>query len=256
MYWILQRNLFREEGFARLVDTLERYGLPYSLHTPFHGELDCEPPIPEGEKVIVMGSYALADIARKRGWTPGAFITDDLDYRTQLGHWGALMFNADAVFCQLGEVQPQENPFFIRPARDSKMFTGQVMDWPSFQEWIKVATTDSSWGKVVLSAEVMVCAPKKIVAEYRTWVVDKKVVTSSGYKRGSRAFAWANIDPMIEWFAAGIAETWSPAPAYCLDLFQTENGLFIGEVNCINSAGFYEANIGKLVEALEDLGSR
>lgn len=251
MYWVLQKDMFREEGFTRLVDTLERYELPYSIHIPFQGTLEPEPTIPEGSKVIVMGSYALAKIAKQRGWVPGAFVTEGLNYKVQLEHWGDKMFNADAKLYPLGEVPPQENPFFIRPVHDSKLFTGQVMDWPSFQEWLSTATQHSSRGHVELSAEVMVCAPKAIVAEYRTWIVDNKVVTASGYKRGSRAFHWTNVDQMIEWFAAGCAQEWSPANAYCLDIFQTENGIFVGEVNCINASGFYEANIGKLVESLE-----
>lgn len=74
MHWVLQHNVFNEAGFQRLVDTLDRLGLSYSLHkvipfvgvlsppleaqaVEYSGEFDenTEFPLPEGPK-IVMGS--------------------------------------------------------------------------------------------------------------------------------------------------------------------------------------------------------
>lgn len=41
--------------------------------------------------------------------------------------------------------------------------------------------------------------------------------------------------------------------AYVLDICRTDDGLKIIETNCINAAGFYAADLGKLVSALEEL---
>ena len=43
------------------------------------------------------------------------------------------------------------------------------------------------------------------------------------------------------------------AAAYCLDLCRTNDGIKIVEVNTINSAGFYDANVTKLIEAFTDI---
>ena len=42
MHWILQTNLFQEAEWTRLVETLEKFDLPYSVHrvVPFIGELE------------------------------------------------------------------------------------------------------------------------------------------------------------------------------------------------------------------------
>jgi hypothetical protein len=59
MHWILQNNIYSEDGFKSLVESVERLGLPFSIHKciPFVGLLDPEPR-PVQDKVIVMGSYA------------------------------------------------------------------------------------------------------------------------------------------------------------------------------------------------------
>ena len=52
MHWILQTNLFKEDEWDQMVATLERFGLPYSVHKviPFIGELVpvAQPPAGEG----------------------------------------------------------------------------------------------------------------------------------------------------------------------------------------------------------------
>lgn len=261
MHWIIQNNIYSEEGFDVLINALKTLDLPYSIHTciPFVGELDPEPR-PVQDKVIVMGSYTLALEAIKRGWTPGAFITDELDYRKQLTHWGTAMFNHDAVFTTFGKVEPQHNPFFIRPVQDTKSFSGYVTDWPEFQGFQEREIrhgnkypNDVLVGRILSpDTEVMVCPKKKIYAEYRTWIVDQRVVAWSQYKTGTMKHYAENVDERILNFAAEQAKIYSPVRAYVLDIFETPDGLRIGEVNNLNAAGFYKANMGKLIMALEE----
>jgi ATP-grasp domain, R2K clade family 3 len=261
MHWIIQNNIYSEEGFDNLISTLDTLGLPYSVHkcVPFEGTLDPEPKPIDG-KAIVMGSYTLALKAKQYGWTPGAFITEDLDYKKQLAHWGTAMFNHDAIFTTFGAVEPQKNPFFIRPVADTKSFTGFVVDWPYFENWrngeirhAKKYPDDVLNGRILsLDTEVMVCPNKRIYNEFRTWIVNGKAVAWSQYKVGTMQHYRENVDQRILSFAGEVAKIWSPAPAYVLDVFETENGLFIGEINNLNAAGFYKANMGKLIMALEE----
>lgn len=64
MYWVIQNNIYAEEGFQKLIETLERLNLTYSIHKviPFLGTIEpaCNPP---NGPVIVMGSYTLARVA-------------------------------------------------------------------------------------------------------------------------------------------------------------------------------------------------
>lgn len=273
MYWVVQNNIYSEEGHEKLVSALERLDLPHSLHkcVPFVGLLEPPAEPPEGSKVIVMGSYTMALEAQRRSWTPGSFINENLDYRVQLQHWGNKMINHGARFLKLGDCfnlsslevhQLLGQPFFIRPVVDSKSFTGSVMDLEQLQEWLgnlaKLTPEDGS--TVDLNTEVMVAPLRKIYAEYRTWVVDKKVVTASQYKFGTIKRQTADVPDQVIAYAERCAQEWSPHRAYVLDIFQADSqeedvddsAFFIGEVNNLNSAGFYAADMNKLVIALEN----
>jgi hypothetical protein len=254
-HWILQNNIYSEEGWDALVGALERLGITYSTHkcVPFAGTLEPEANPPEG-RVIVMGSYTLANHAYDRGWTPGAWL-GNLDFRTQRRHWGIHMLNVDAVIATVELLNEVWGRRFIRPVHDTKSFTGQVFDhatWAEFRTGVMNTFDAINIGPETL---VMVCSPKEIYSETRCWIVDGKVVTCSGYKVGTikRYTAPELVDAHITRFAQEMAEKWSPNRAYVMDVCETPAGLRIVEVNNLNSAGFYKADMNRLVQALESM---
>jgi hypothetical protein len=258
-HWILQNNLYSEEGFESLTDALERFGFPYSIHkcVPFVGTLEPEANPPEGP-VVVMGSYTLARHAKERGWLPGAWL-DNLDFKIQLKAWGERMLNADGTVTTIKNFAAmllQHKPFFVRPVHDTKAFTGQVFDfgsWTEFRDGIYRVQLDNP--SITINTEIMVCEKKEIHSETRTWIVDGKVVTASGYKVGTlkRYTSPEQVDARITDFAQDCATTWSPNRAYVLDVAETPDGLKIVEINNLNSAGFYKADMQRLVQALNEL---
>lgn len=264
MHWILQDNMFQEEGFKALVEALERLDLPYSIHKviPFAGTLMPEPES-KSDKVIVMGSYTLAEEAKRRGWTPGSFVNENHDYLEQLQHWDReYMFNGHCYMYPFKDVRPAlckslaDKPFFIRPVTDSKEFAGFVTDWPDFFKWQeKVVSLGADHGGTLTGDTlVMVGRVKKPLQEWRTWIVDGKVVTASQYKLGSRKTITDDVPIGVINFANKMAQIWSPAKAYVLDVVLTEGmKLEIMEVNNINASGFYAGDMQKLVMALEEL---
>lgn len=267
MYWVVQSNIYAEENYEHLLANLERCGLPFSVHkaVPFSGGIiDPQPVIPEGSKAIVMGSYSLARHARDRGWTPGAYI-DNLDFEIQREHWGDRMLNADAQIYSFGDIPFQREPFFVRPTLDTKTYTGLVVDWGQYEEWRdglrRLPETNDpvndplSISVHTLADRTMVCRKKEIWNETRTWVVNGRVVTASGYKVGTlkRYTSPEQVDARITDFANECASIWSPNRAYVLDVAETEEGLRIGEINNLNSAGWYRCDMQKLIMALEEL---
>lgn len=268
--WILQNNIYEEEGYGRILAAIERRGLPLTTVkvVPFIGELEAtsgELPLPN-EKAIVMGSYSLARVAVQRGWSPGAFL-GNLDYMVQMHHWGERMFNHDAAVVRFVDVPFQEKPFFLRPVHDTKAFTGMVLDWGQYVEWrdglLRIPEladpVNDPLGVNLLTADtpVMVCAKKEIYSETRTWVIPglgtSHVVTASGYKLGTikRYSSPEAVDPWIIDFVDESCDIWMPNEAFVMDVFDTPNGPFIGEINNLNSAGFYRADMDRLVDALE-----
>jgi len=264
MHWVIQSDIYKEENYVNLTATLERFGLSYSVHkiVPFAGTLDPEPNI-QGP-VIVLGSYSLARQAHLRGWTPGAF-TANLDFQIQRAHWHDRMLNADAKIYAFGDIPFQREPFFVRPTRDTKAYTGIVVDWGEYEKWRDSLERAPETNDPVndplgvsvhaLTDSTMVCAKKSIWSETRTWVVDGHVVTYSGFKVGTlqRYTGPEAVDQRVVDFANECAQLWSPNRAYVLDVAETAHGLKIGEVNNLNAAGWYRCDMQKLVMALENM---
>ena len=261
MHWVIQENIYRETGYADLIQVLERNQIPFSLHkvVPFIGEL--EPDINPTNPVIVIGSYSMRHLAKKKGWIPGCFDLFDINFLIQRDHWGDLLLNHDARVLKFGEIKREisdEDEVFLRPIDDSKAFAGMMIDWPELITWQKrVSELPPENGSDLRSdTTVMVANPKVIHREYRLWVVSGQIVTSCSYKTGNRVIYDPVVDGHILEFGDECISRWNPAPALVLDVCETPDGLRIVEINTINSAGFYAANIGKLVIELEDLGNR
>jgi hypothetical protein len=270
MHWILQNDLFNEVAYQKLLETLERFQIPYSIHKviPFIGELVPEPEL-DTKNVICMGSYSLRHAAKKAGWNPGVFDLEKHNFLEQMKHWGQYMLNADAVVSRFEDAQFTEDVMFICPIEDSKVFAGTVMTKEEFYTWKrKVCVLEEDFGtSLTKNTLIQVCKPKKIYAEYRFWIVNGMPVTSSLYKRGDRVIYSPEVDDHVKRFVGMILKTkdnatsitlsmandgWMPDKAWCLDVCETPEGMKVVEIGTINSCGFYAANMTDLVLALEN----
>jgi len=257
MHWILQNNLFNEKGYQTLLDTLERFSLPYTIHkvVPFVGELLPEPML-DTKNVICMGSYSLRHSAKRYGWNPGVFDLESFDFTIQKEKWGNHMLNFGAVVCRFDEVVFTEDEMFIRPIHDSKAFPGVVETADEFYAWqrdVKALNLNPDFiNPLTDDTLVMVCPPKNIYSEHRFWVVKGQVVTSSTYKTGQRVHYQPIIDERFQWYAEERIAEWQPHDAFVIDIAETGAGLKVVEINTLNSCGFYSADIQSLVMALEN----
>jgi hypothetical protein len=268
MHWILQENIFKEAAYEKLLETLERFGLPHSVHkvVPFVGELMPTPEL-DHKNVICMGSYSMRHYSKQRVWTPGVFDLEPCTFEVQLEHWGNHMLNylsrvwefKDAKFpwfsvcsghgqlTQPGETDcPRCNTgsygefAFIRPIADSKVFAGRVFEKAEFEEWQKkVCVLEEDDGSSLRgSTLVQVTKPLKIWAEYRFWVVMGEIVTASLYKRGDQVIYSSQVDECyFDYVRDRIAE-WCPHAAFVIDVADTPKGIKIVEINTLNSSGF------------------
>ena len=238
-----------------MLDTLERFQIPYSMHKviPVAGDLEPEPR-PVGNKVICMGSYAMRRAARKHGWNPGVFDLEPFDFETQLEHWGDALLNADSIVAPFADIR-FTGERFVRPADDTKPFTGAVFTSEEFRQWQhRIVVLEENLGTSLTGRTmVQVSSPKAIQQEVRCWIVEGRVITSSIYRIGQRVHYSDRVDRRFIAFAEKLAQHWSPLKAYCLDVCETLEGLKVVEINTINSAGFYAADMQKLVLALDDL---
>lgn len=255
MHWVLQNNIFNEHGFNAMVNTLQRFNIPFSEHkvVPFVGRI--EPDIhPEGN-VVCMGSYSMRHLARKRGWTPGVWDLGPYHFLVQLDHWNHHMLNHDATVVEFQHAKIPQPVAFVRPIEDSKVFAGGVFDKENFEHWQhRICELNEHPNGTTLASDtlVQVCRLREIWSEYRFWVVHGKIVTSSLYKMG-KTVRYENGAPegITEFVQDRIAE-WEPHEAFVIDAADTPEGYKVVEINTLNSSGYYAADIQKLVMTLEE----
>lgn len=259
MYWLLQTNIYREPRWEELLETLQRASIPHSVHkvVPLSG--DIEPDICPPEPVIVMGSVTLAEVAQRRGWLPGGCLSPEFNYAAYLSAWGNRMLNWDAKVVPFDAVPPQDDLFFLRPLEDNKAFAGRVVDYKEYSTWRDQVVRLGHDADPRLRADtgVVYSTPKDIFREFRFWVVGRNIVTGSLYKIGDRVeYCSVPIGEEALQFAEECVALWQPRDFFMLDIAQTGDGYKIVEAGTLPCAGFYSANVGKIVESIEEWGRK
>lgn len=257
MYYVIQEGMFREEGHKNLVNLLERHGFEYEeiLFRPFVEGIDLKT---DRKDVFVFGSVNLNKKISKYKLNPGTLDNENHDFEVYGKYYGNHMLNSDGIICTVSEsIGFLENgripyTFFSRPTKDTKSYSGQLFTHDSWKEWIK--ELDNSSLKQTLSTEtkVLLSSTKDIQQEIRCWIVDGKVVTMSQYRTLFRRIQ-ENMDGNDEAreFAQKMAQIFCPAKAFVLDICLYNDEWKVVEINCINSAGFYKADMSKLLQAIE-----
>lgn len=258
MQWLLQEF----DDTRNLAQALGRLDIPYTWHkvVPFVGELIPEPAVADPENVVMFGAYSLWRYAEAKGYWPGVF---KLRPFVQEQAWHPYLLNgADALFMPLRDVPERladdGREWFLRPVDDSKEEPGNVK---STGEIIRVAERvlvldedEIPDGSLRHDTLLMLTKPVRILREWRIWAVNGRVVTYSLYKDGSRVIHRHEIDDDVLDFAQRMVDI-NPgySRAYVIDICRTEEGLKLLETNCVNAAGFYSADLGKLAAAIDGL---
>lgn len=255
MQWILQDI----EDSDKLAEALRESRVEYSVHTviPFVGELIPEPTVNNPNAVVMFGSYILWRTAEAKNYKPGVFKLRPFVHEKL---WHPYLLNgADGLFMTLRDI-PQDLPdngkdWFIRPVDDSKEIAGNVESARDIilmaERVLALDENEIPNGSLRHDTQLMLNEPARILKEWRLWIVDGQVVTYSLYKEGARVVYRHKIDDDALQFARHLVDT-NPnySRAYVIDICRTEDGLRMLETNCINASGFYEADLAKLINAI------
>jgi hypothetical protein len=274
MFWIVQGNLKTDEGLNALMEVLRTEGYAHSLvkTIPFSNiivgvDVDInqfsEDDVPRLEisndkQMVTMGSYSLALTAKEKGWVPGSFINENFEFSKWLSGWGKdNLLNGEAIEDSVKNIIPMitsgRHKVFARPSEDTKSFAGQLFEADNLIFWLgQVATSVDRFG-LNGDTSIIVSPAKKILAEYRLFVVDGQIVTGSLYKVGDLVTTSDVIDPVAIEYANKMLTIWQPDRAFVLDIAITDDGPKIIEVNNINSSGFYKSDISKIVSAIDKM---
>jgi hypothetical protein len=252
MYYIIQDNLFREEGHDKLISCLERFEFPYEVVVvrPFIETVEFKT---DRKDVFVFGSLKLARLSKKYGWNPGALVTKNHNYEVYAKYYKSELLNFDSrIYAINDDFEWEYEEQFIRPCLDSKVFTGKVFTkelWEKHKEYMLV---NKKYNYYPSKTKIQVACPKKITQEVRFWIVGGKIITYSTYRRGSFLYYDGNVDPDAIEYAQRMIDIFQLARTFVIDIALTEKGWKIIECGSTSCAGFYDADMQKLIFALED----
>jgi len=249
MYHIVQENMFKEPHFNKLIETLDKMNLEYEFIKviPFVDEIEYKT---DRKDVMIWGAIKLARLARKENWT-GSFMSDKHDYDYYSKHYKDNLLNYDSKIIKFYDRDTKlPDRFFARPTKDSKAFTGKIMDKEEF-EVTRSVLIKNNWVKEDFN--IQISSIKNIYAEGRFWCVKGKIITGSLYMRGGKYHLEEVLDDDPMWgFAQQMVDLHQIADAFVIDICRTDKGMKCVELGCINCAGFYLADMQKLVNSIEE----
>lgn len=255
--WVVQKNLTSE--FHRWERALWENKssfrhieiIPFSDSLP---DVDIDP----GTPVIVYGSTTLIKNLHTKDWKPGAFFNPD-NFRPSLWRikYGRNFLNYDGCvhkMCELSipGVSSKDGYAFVRPNGDFKDFSGSVVDYHGWEKFLKSVQEGGYTFDDQLDVYAAPC--KNLFEEYRMFIVDGKVVSSSKYRLRTILDKKPGCPDDILSFAQEMADIWSPERAYVMDVCRTDQGsIHLLELNCFNASGVYAAPLLPIINAVEGL---
>lgn len=251
MLWIVQKDLFIENKRGALLETLSRLNIPYIQVSV--SKNTTTPDIPDDTvPIITNGSIMLSKIAQLRNWSPGSLFNDNFSYDVWAAQYNSLLLNKDAVFSTLGDANFTTDRLFVRPVLDTKTFNGKVFTRNDFLE-LQAASLKGDARAPTPDTPIVLARPKTIGQEHRHYIVDGRVVTSSRYKLSGQPNFKEGADEAVLDVVNHAVSLWQPARAFVLDTYIAGDEIGIVEIGGICHAGLYEANLMKLVDALDTM---
>ncbi len=149
--------------------------------------------------------------------------------------WHPYLLNgADAMFITLRDIptilSPDKSDLFIRPLSEGKEEPGNVKPRADIialaRKVLSIDPSEIPGGSLAHDTELMLTRPRKILKEWRLWVVDGRIITQSLYKEGYRVIYRPEIDDDARAFAQSLVDANpSYARAYVIDVCRTPEGL-------------------------------
>jgi len=253
MYYIIQENLFREEGHSKLISFMDRFNMDYEL-VNIRSDSDDIIFKTDRKDVFCFGALKLARLSKKYEWNPGCLITNNHDYEVYSKYYKDNLLNYDSKIFKISDNIDFSQDMFIRPCLDSKIFTGKIFnkyDWDDTQYHL---LNDKRYKTSVTNETlVQVAIPKNITQEVRFWIVDGKIITQSTYRRGTFMVYDNIVDADAIEFVQKMIDIYCVEKCFTMDVCLIDNGWKIVECGSISCAGFYDSDIQKLVMAIEDV---
>jgi len=250
MHYIVQENVFKEENYNNLIKALDRFNLSYEIVKvlPFIETIDFKY---KGLDVFPFGSLKMARISQNLGWYPGSQMNENHDYLVYKDYYKEELLNYDSKIYKFGDDFFSKELFFARPTKDTKVFTGRVFDMKEWREFRENALKDRDSNIFNKNTEIQISSVKNIQQEIRCWIVKGNIITASQYKLGGRYCLNDIIDKSALDYCKRMVDIFQLNEAFVMDICLVDNKYKIVECGCINCAGFYKADLQKLLMSIE-----
>jgi len=248
--WAIQTNIIHEPDKIKIFEALEELGYPHQgfQAIPFSEEV---PDIADEDVVFYGSTNVINEIYKSGRWNPGAFFNDNFDYRVWSSKYKLL--NSNYHMLKLRDIEEShfygyEKHAFIRPVLDLKEFAGDVVAWSFFEKWKSQLMNV----ELLLDCVCIVAEPFGISKEWRTFVVDGKVVGASQYREYLKLSKAPGAPADVIDFAEAQAAVYSPHEVFVLDVGRCGEELYVIEAGCFNSAGFYDCELVPIFKAIQE----
>lgn len=202
--------------------------------------------------VFPFGSLKMARISNQYGWKPGSQMNDNHDFMVYKDYYKDNLLNWDSKIIKFGDKDFfSEKRFFARPTKDTKVFTGREYDMADWGDFVDYALKSGHSTILDKDTEVQISSIKKIQQEIRFWIVKGEIITASQYRLGNQVAYSDMVDPAAYDYCREMIKLFQLNEAFVMDLCLVNGEYKIIECGCINCAGFYRADMQKLLISLE-----
>jgi len=257
--WILQKNLTKPEILTRIKAVLNRSDESWEEVeiAPFSNEL----PKMEADgyfKIIYGSTTFMLNAFKDETYKTGVFYNPTtFQMKNYVEQWKEHILNSSGQLIEFGELDRIESlptqKWFIRPNHDGKEFSGKVETFEELINWknriCKLDLPDFN-----AKTEVWISEPKAIKKEWRLFVVDDKIVSTSRYAvNGELSESSTDLPTEMLNFASDRIEEYRLHDVYVMDIAEVENEFKLIECNCFNGTGFYQHDIETVIRAVTNL---
>ena len=249
--WIVQSNLTSmvETADNTKIETIcKKHGLDYEgiKVIPFSGDIpDFDQSVPT---TFYGGTGWINNIYNKHPNHKGIFFNPDSVFTYWIKKYGEKALNCGAIettFADIIDAKYQDDEqLFVRPVSDQKDFNGGVMSFGEIKLWrdkIRSYVSDLDYLPIIVGQA------HGVAYEWRLFILNGKVITGSQY----RTYCVLNVQPNVPQevidFAEAQAKVYSPEAVFVMDVCKSGTELYVVEIGCFNSAGFYASNLEKIV---------
>jgi len=249
--WVVQTNLGKHYS-DDIEQACKSLGLNFTGLSviPFDSSV---PSVSTDSPTIFYGATRwISNIYESNKWNPGVFFNPESIFTLWSRKYGKHTLNYNAEVSTITKLGQQiragrswkDNLIFIRPVSDQKEFAGDVISVSEIDEWSQKLMIDvPDFGEV----PVIISEPVGIAHEWRLFIVDGKVSSGSHYRASHKLKTDPLVPKDVSDFALKMAEKYTPSPVFVMDIGESGDELYVIEIGCFNSAGFYDANVEKIV---------